>query len=574
MTTNVNTNTAATGATNVPVATEVIGGDALQRIKLALGASGVDDGDVSAANPVPVYQTAAAPLPAGAATESTLAAVNAKLPTLVAGAQRTTLQDATGAAIGSLASGTNALGLLVAAGATEFYFSTVNSSVAQLTTGATFPGAIESIINAQAISVMLTSDLTGTLTLVQYIDAAGANAASSWAFTIAAGVPFSRCFTANGNYFKLTFQNTGGGTTTTLNINAAFGTLPAVTNLGYAPVALNEVGGAAFALGSAAASASLPAVLSNDLTVGAAASIAILNKDLLTGTTSGWYDAATFHSCGIQIVGSAGITAGAVFFEQTNDTTVAAAGNIWPVEEMTGLTPTPNIAAITIAAATTRFFAGPVIARYVRVRVSTAFATANVQAIGVFSQLPYVRPVQTVHQATAGNLNATVTATNLSTNTAQINAVTPLMGNGTTGTGSLRVTVASDNTANSNPWLQTIVPSSAQGSSTTHHAISAATTNATSVKASAGTCNTISCGNINAAVRYLKLYNKASAPTVGTDTPVATIVLKINETTTVDCGPFGRRFATGIAYAITTGIAVADTGAVAAAEHAVEITYT
>lgn len=31
--------------------------------------------------------------------------------------------------------------------------------------------------------------------------------------------------------------------------------------------------------------------------------------------------------------------------------------------------------------------------------------------------------------------------------------------------------------------------------------------------------------NINAAARYLKLYNKASAPTVGTDTPVLTIPL-------------------------------------------------
>lgn len=36
---------------------------------------------------------------------------------------------------------------------------------------------------------------------------------------------------------------------------------------------------------------------------------------------------------------------------------------------------------------------------------------------------------------------------NLSTNTAQINGVTPLMGNGVTGTGSQRVTIASDNTA-------------------------------------------------------------------------------------------------------------------------------
>lgn len=54
-------------------------------------------------------------------------------------------------------------------------------------------------------------------------------------------------------------------------------------------------------------------------------------------------------------------------------------------------------------------------------------------------------------QPVSGTL--TVTATNLSTNVAQINGVTPLMGNGVTGTGSLRVTLASDNTSNSNPFL-------------------------------------------------------------------------------------------------------------------------
>jgi hypothetical protein len=37
-----------------------------------------------------------------------------------------------------------------------------------------------------------------------------------------------------------------------------------------------------------------------------------------------------------------------------------------------------------------------------------------------------------------------------------INAVTPLMGNGITGTGSLRVTIASDNTSNSNNWNDNI----------------------------------------------------------------------------------------------------------------------
>jgi hypothetical protein len=47
-------------------------------------------------------------------------------------------------------------------------------------------------------------------------------------------------------------------------------------------------------------------------------------------------------------------------------------------------------------------------------------------------------------------VSGTVTTTppsNASTNIAQINAVTPLMGNGVTGTGSQRVTIASDNTA-------------------------------------------------------------------------------------------------------------------------------
>jgi len=48
--------------------------------------------------------------------------------------------------------------------------------------------------------------------------------------------------------------------------------------------------------------------------------------------------------------------------------------------------------------------------------------------------------------ATGGNVIGSLTA-NQSVNAAQINGVTPLMGNGVTGTGSLRVTIASDNTA-------------------------------------------------------------------------------------------------------------------------------
>jgi hypothetical protein len=66
------------------------------------------------------------------------------------------------------------------------------------------------------------------------------------------------------------------------------------------------------------------------------------------------------------------------------------------------------------------------------------------------------------------------------------------------------------------------------GGLTTGTLISAASTNGTSLKASAGQLFFIQATNINAAVRYLKFYNKASAPTVGTDVPVLTFAIPGN----------------------------------------------
>lgn len=120
----------------------------------------------------------------------------------------------------------------------------------------------------------------------------------------------------------------------------------------------------------------------------------------------------------------------------------------------------------------------------------------------------------------------------------------------------------------------TNIPATAQGSSTHHHAISAATTNATSVKASAGVINCIVLSNDSLAKKYFKLYNKASAPTVGTDTPIMTVCIPPGDTKVIDCGPFGIRCATGIAYALTALVAVADATAVALSDVAVHIDYT
>lgn len=89
----------------------------------------------------------------------------------------------------------------------------------------------------------------------------------------------------------------------------------------------------------------------------------------------------------------------------------------------------------------------------------------------------------------------------------------------------------------------------------------AATTNATLAKAKAGKLFFVRGINAAAAIRYLKFYNKASAPTVGTDAPVLTIGLPASSAFSLDWGSSGRLFQTGIAYALTTGVADADAGA-------------
>jgi hypothetical protein len=103
---------------------------------------------------------------------------------------------------------------------------------------------------------------------------------------------------------------------------------------------------------------------------------------------------------------------------------------------------------------------------------------------------------------------------------------------------------------------------------------SAATTNAAFIKNSAGTVWSIVCSNANASARYVKLYNLATAPTVGTSVPAFTIAVPATGTVTVNGGSNGIRFGTGIAIAITASMADSDTTAVAANEIKVATSYT
>jgi len=89
-----------------------------------------------------------------------------------------------------------------------------------------------------------------------------------------------------------------------------------------------------------------------------------------------------------------------------------------------------------------------------------------------------------------------------------------------------------------------------------------ASTNATSLKASAGQVYQIALGNNGASAAFLKLYNKATAPSVGTDAPIATYLIPAGGQLNLQFIA-GKVFPTGIGYALTGAAADSDTTAVA-----------
>ena len=102
--------------------------------------------------------------------------------------------------------------------------------------------------------------------------------------------------------------------------------------------------------------------------------------------------------------------------------------------------------------------------------------------------------------------------------------------------------------------------------------VSANTNNATVVKAGPGLLYGFSVNNINAAVRYLKFYDKASTPAPATDAEALVVAVPTVSSQTV-MFPVPLEFGVGISWALVTGIAANDNTAVAAAEHVVTVFY-
>lgn len=181
----------------------------------------------------------------------------------------------------------------------------------------------------------------------------------------------------------------------------------------------------------------------------------------------------------------------------------------------------------------------------------------------------------TVGQKTmAASLPVTIASDqgNVPHNTAQINGVTPLMGNGVTGTGSQRVTIASDNTAfsvnavqsgtftvqpgntaNTTPWLVKSTPASSCGTTQFSSAWAAVPTANTAVTATTTCVTAILLTNTNATAQTVAI-------TDGQGSPITILpTLSINGNSSVVVPMFGSVATTGLKW-IAGGTGV--TGAV------------
>lgn len=177
-------------------------------------------------------------------------------------------------------------------------------------------------------------------------------------------------------------------------------------------------------------------------------------------------------------------------------------------------------------------------------------------------------------------LDQTTPGTTNAISMAQIGANAVSVNNGAAGTGTQRVTIASDSTgqvaiSQATPGATNavqIVPAYKAAKSAIH-GNSAASTNATLQGSGTKMVFGVDVANNHATNwAYLKVYNKGTTPTVGTDIPVLVIPIAPNSARFLP-DTIGKAFASGIGTAITGGAADTDVAAVLAGQVQFMIEY-
>lgn len=506
---------AGSGGVNL-MTDEITAGNHVQRVKPGFGVDGSLT-DVSASNPFPVVQTGTPPLPTGAATETTLSALNTKMPSqgqaaMAASVPVTMASDQS--AIPTTDGGTSHT-VDWTGQKTSDYDSGAGTDTVQMV-GIALPASGGAVQGGTSTNPIRT-DPTGTTTQP---------------------VSGTVTITPSGT------QTVAGAKT---NNNAA----PGATNIGALPAVAN----AAAPTQTEGNQVALRTTLSGDLAI-------TLDGESVTVSDGG----GSVTTDTAQLPGTLGQKS------MANALAVSLASDQSSIPVAATLQTGSNV----IGALSANQSVNMAQINGVAPSMGNGASGTGVQRVTIANDSTGV-----VGLAAGSNVIGSLAA-NQSANVAQINGVAPSMGNGASGTGVQRVTIANDSTGQVALAAGTatvgnvgLAPRTSGGCSMSR-TLSAASTNATNVKASAGQVYGMILTNVNAAARFLKMYNSASAPTAGSGTPVMTIQIPGN---TAGAGlvldfPMGLAFSSGIGFTITGAVGDSDTTAVAANEIILNLFYT
>ena len=286
-----------------------------------------------------------------------------------------------------------------------------------------------------------------------------------------------------------------------------------------------------------------------------------------TITATGALTGVTITNIGTALVTISGTYAGVAFnFEATPDGTFAPA---FPVNASQLDASSIVSASGTLSSNTTRSWLVDV-AGFTKLRLNaTAYTsgTANITITPVYHQfLPWTNANLTagsnivgkvgIDQTTPGTTNA-MAATNLPT-TVDTNS-------GNKSASTLRFVLATDQPQMTNPQLAVPEPSTASGDAVSAcNILSAASTNSTNCKGSAGNFYGYEIYNTTTTIYYLRLYNASSAPTCSSATgfirsiPVPPAGASGQAGGAISNQNFPVNFGTGIGYCITGGSSSTD----------------
>lgn len=336
-------------------------------------------------------------------------------------------------------------------------------------------------------------------------------------------------------------------------------------------VNITEVGGASINLGSTTSANSFPVVIASDQ-----APIPITGTISATNPSVG----ATGSTIPVDATYIGGLNGGNLvgMAVDASGHMLAAQSGTWNITNVSGTVSLPT-GASTAAKQPALGTAGSSSADVLTVQGITSMTALKVDGTGgTFPISGTVAATQsgtwnitnvsgTVSLPTGASTSALQTTGN--TSLASIDTKTPALGQAVKASSS-PVVIASDQALTAS-----LVPA-ASGGNSMFRLLSLASTNSNNIKGSAGQLYGYTIANTNASPRWLKFYNKATAPTVGTDTPFMTILIPGNAS---GAGanvswPNGIAMGTGIGVGITTGVADNDTGAVGASEVVLNILYT